>query len=132
MAKIVVGFFEQVSEFQRVLQELLDHGFERDYISIIARQNQPALDTGDQWAPDVIAVPGVGPVMATGPLAASLTAEGGDPSGTNFREALEEYGVPTDESQWYLDAVRAGGVLTAVEAGDAEADRAADIMNHTV
>jgi hypothetical protein len=67
MAKTIIGYFEQVSEAQRVLQDLLDHGFDRDHISLIAHQERSGLEAGGTWAPHVISVPGVGPVLATGP-----------------------------------------------------------------
>ena len=43
MAKTVIGFFEQVSKAQRVLQDLLEHGFDRDRISLIAHQERSGL-----------------------------------------------------------------------------------------
>ena len=46
MAKTIIGYFEQVSEAQRVLQDLLDHGFDRDHISLIAHQERPASKRG--------------------------------------------------------------------------------------
>jgi hypothetical protein len=62
MAKTVMGYFEQVSEAQRVLQDLLDHGFDRDQISLIAHQEQSGLEAGGNWAPRVISVPGRQPL----------------------------------------------------------------------
>jgi uncharacterized protein (TIGR02271 family) len=132
MAKTVIGFFERVSEAQRVLQDLLDHGFDRDRISLIAHQERSALEARGNWAPRVISVPGVGPVLATGPLAASLSSTTGGPSGNGLLDALRDSGVPADEAEWYRDAVRRGGVLVAVETGDAHADRAVDIMNRVM
>ena len=132
MAKTIIGYFEQVSEAQRVLQDLLDHGFDRDHISLIAHQERSGLEAGGTWAPHVISVPGVGPVLATGPLAASLSNTTGDPSGSSLLEVLKDSGVPADEAEWYLDALRRGGVLVAVETGDADADRVVDIMNRVV
>ena len=46
MAKTIIGYFEQVSEAQRVLQDLLDHGFDRDHMSIIAHQERSAFEAG--------------------------------------------------------------------------------------
>jgi uncharacterized protein (TIGR02271 family) len=132
MAKTVIGFFEQVSEAQQVLQDLLDHGFDRDHISLIAHQERSGLEAGGTWRPDVISVPGVGPVLATGPLAASLSSTTGGPSGAGLVDVLKDYGVPATEAEWYLDSVRRGGVLVAVETGDADADRAVDIMNRAM
>jgi uncharacterized protein (TIGR02271 family) len=132
MAKTVIGFFEQVSEAQRVLQDLLDHGFDRDNISLIAHQERSGLEAGGTWRPDVISVPGVGPVLATGPLASSLSSTTGGPSGAGLLDVLKDSGVPANEAEWYLDAVRRGGVLVAVDTGDADADRAVDIMNRAI
>ncbi len=132
MAKTVIGFFEQVSEAQRVLQELLDHGFDRDQISLIAHQERSGLEAGGTWRPRVISVPGIGPVLATGPLAANLSSTTGDPSGASLLDVLRDSGVPADEAEWYLDAVRRGGTLVAVDTGDADADGAVDIMNRAM
>ena len=115
MAKTIIGYFEQVSEAQRVLQDLLDHDFDRDDMSIIAHQERSGFEAGGAWRAQVMSVPGIGPVLATGPLAARLSRGNGDPSGTGLREALKDSGVPVDEAEWYLDAVRRGGVLVAVE-----------------
>jgi Polyketide cyclase / dehydrase and lipid transport len=132
MAKTIIGYFEQVSEAQRVLQDLLDHGFDRNQISLIAHQERSGLEAGGARAPHVISVPGVGPVLATGPLAASLSNTTGDPSGSSLLEVLKDSGVPADEAEWYLDALRRGGALVAVETGDADADRVVDIMNRVM
>jgi hypothetical protein len=132
MAKTVIGSFEQVSEVQQVLQDLLDHGFDRDHISLIAHQERSGLEAGGTWRPDVISVPGVGPVLATGPLAASLSGTTGGPSGAGLVDVLKDYGVPAAEAEWYLDSVRRGGDLVAVETGDTDADRAVDIMNRAM
>jgi hypothetical protein len=132
MAKTVIGFFAQMPEAQQVLHDLLDHGLDRDQISFITHQERSNLELGGTLAAHLIAVPGVGPVLGSGPLAASLSSTNGDPSGTSLLEVLGEYGVPADEAQWYLDAFRNGGTVIAVETGDADADRVADLMNRPV
>src|SRR5262245_51907289 len=98
MAKTDIGFFEQMSEAQRVLQDLLDQGFQRDNISIIAHQERSGLEAGGNWAPHLISVPGLGPILATGPIAASLSNTTGDPSGSSLLDVLQDYGVPTGEA----------------------------------
>jgi uncharacterized protein (TIGR02271 family) len=47
-------------------------------------------------------------------------------------EVLKDYGVPEDEAEWYLDAVRRGGILVAVDTSDADADRAVEIISRAV
>jgi uncharacterized membrane protein/stress response protein YsnF len=132
MAKTVIGVFEQMSEAQRVLQDLLDHGFDRSYISLIAHQERSTLEAGGNWAPQVIAVPGVGPVVATGPLAANLSSTAEGPSGHSLLEVFKDSSVPVDEAEWYADAIRRGAVLVAVDTGDADANRAVEIMNRSL
>jgi uncharacterized protein (TIGR02271 family) len=132
MAKTIIGYFEQVSEAQRVLQDLHDHGFDRDRISLIAHQERSGLDLGGHWVAQTVAVPGLGPVYATGPLAAGLTGTTGDPSRSNLLEVLHDAGVPADEAEWYVDALRRGGLLLAVETGDGDADRVVDIMSRVI
>jgi uncharacterized protein (TIGR02271 family) len=132
MAKTIIGYFEQVSEAQRVLQDLHDHGFDRDRISLVAHQERSGLDLGGHWAAQTVAVPGLGPVYATGPLAAGLTGTAGDPSRSSLLEVLHDAGVPADEAEWYVEALRGGGILMAVEAGDADAERVVDSMDRVM
>ena len=65
-------------------------------------------------------------------MAASLSGTTRGPAGNSLLEVLREYGIPADEAEWYLDAVRHGGALVAVETGEADANRAVEIMNHTL
>jgi len=71
-----------------------------------------------------LAVPGIGPVLAAGPLAAVLSGAvtGGIAGG------LLDYGVPEERGQEYERRIREGDVLAVVRTGDDRADRVADIM----
>lgn len=76
----------------------------------------------------LVAVPGVGPVLAAGPLATALAGAGigavtGGLSGWLFKE-----GVPEDAADQYVEGVRRGGTLVAVTTSDALAGRAAGIL----
>jgi uncharacterized protein (TIGR02271 family) len=128
MAKTVIGFFEHGSEAQQVLQDLVDHNFDRSDISLIAHQEQGAPEPAGAWAPRKLSVAGVGPVLATGPLAAELADVSGGPTAATLLDVLKDCGVPADEAQWYCDGVHRGGALVAVDTSDADADRAADLM----
>jgi uncharacterized protein (TIGR02271 family) len=132
MAKTVLGFFEHGSEAQHILQDLVDHGFDRGDISLIAHEERGSPELAGAWTPRKFSVSGVGPVLATGPLAAALADGRGGPTATTLLDALKDSGVPADEAAWYLDAVRRGGVLVAVDTSDADADRAVDIMNRAM
>jgi hypothetical protein len=69
-------------------------------------------------------VPGVGPVIAAGMLAAALGAAGGIAVGRSLESALSE-GLPKDELFFYEEALRRGRAVVIVQVDDAaEAERA--------
>jgi uncharacterized protein (TIGR02271 family) len=128
MAKTVIGLFDAFSEAQHVLQDLLNHGFQQGEISLIAHQEQAAAKPASEWAARTLSIPGIGPVLATGPVAAALAGVSGGPAGDSLLKVLTDYGVPADETPWYTGGVRRGGTLVIVETDDAGAERAADMM----
>jgi len=71
-----------------------------------------------------LAVPGIGPVLAAGPLAAALSGAvtGGLAGG------LIDYGIPEERGRDYERRVKEGGVLTVVRTSDEKADRAAEVL----
>jgi uncharacterized protein (TIGR02271 family) len=80
-----------------------------------------------------LAIPGIGPVIAAGPIA---TALGSTAIGAGLGAAagglvgpLVDAGVPRPEAELYSEGVRRGGTLVTVNATDDMADRAMDIMN---
>jgi stress response protein YsnF len=81
-----------------------------------------------------LAIPGVGPVIAAGTLATALgtTAVGaglGAAAG-GLVGALVGAGIPEDDANIYAEGIRRGGALVTVQAAtDADADRAADILD---
>jgi hypothetical protein len=84
----------------------------------------------------VIAIPGIGPVIAAGPLAAAVTGMLGAGAGVvaggaagGLVGALVDRGVPEENAQLYTEAIRRGGVLVAVRADDDLALGVRDILN---
>lgn len=73
-----------------------------------------------------LAVPGIGPLLAAGPLAAALTgaATGGLAGG------LIDWGVPEDVGKDYENHVREGGVLAVIRVSENKADEAAKILRN--
>lgn len=63
------------------------------------------------------AVPGLGPVMAAGPLKAALVAGGA--TGRGLTAALVGFGIPEYEAKMYEGRLREGGSLLSVHAMDA-------------
>jgi uncharacterized protein (TIGR02271 family) len=74
------------------------------------------------------AIPGIGPVLAAGPLAAVIAGAGIGATAGGLISGLTRLGVPEDDANYYAEGVRRGGTLISVEAADNRADRAVAIM----
>jgi hypothetical protein len=171
MAKTVVGLFDSFDNAQQVVQELIDRGFDRNEISLVANDangryqdfsNQVGGTTDTQAAEGAgagavggtvlggtlgllvglgaLAIPGIGPVIAAGPLAAAVgttaAAVGTAALGSGIGAAtgalaggLVGAGIPDEDAQLYSEGVRRGGTLVMVRADDTMADDAVDVMN---
>jgi len=83
----------------------------------------------------IIAIPGVGPVVAAGWLAATLAgiAAGAVVGGAagGVVGALTESGVPEEDAHVYAEGVRRGGSLVTARVDDAFAQRAEDILDRS-
>jgi uncharacterized protein (TIGR02271 family) len=156
MTKTIVGLYDDFSTAQRVVQALVDAGFERDNISLVASDargeytSQIDTDTGIGTGAGVgagigavlggiggllvglgaLAIPGIGPVIAAGPLIAALTGAGIGAVAGGLVGALVDMGIPEEEAEYYAEGVRRGGTLVTVTAADEMANQAASIMEN--
>lgn len=158
MAKTVVGLYEDFETAQRVVQELVNNGFDRGDISLVASdaEGEYSRHLGTREREDLeaseavgagagigallgggaglliglgaLAIPGIGPVVAAGPLIATLAGAGIGAVAGGLVGALVSAGVPEEEARYYAEGVRRGGTLVTVNTTDEMADRAADIM----
>ncbi len=165
MAKTVVGLFDTFSEAQNVVQELVNNGFNRNEISILASDargeySRAVGDTGTGSATaegagagalgggvlggvlgllvgvGALAIPGIGPVLAAGPLAAALGTAGASTlvgagigaAAGGVIGALVGAGIPEEDANFYAEGVRRGGTLVMVRSSDDMANRAYDVM----
>jgi hypothetical protein len=80
-----------------------------------------------------LAIPGFGPLVAAGPLIATITGAGlGAAAGAatgGLIGALAEIGVPADEAGYYEEGVRRGSTLVTVSCHDGEENLVVDAMN---
>jgi hypothetical protein len=81
-------------------------------------------------------IPGVGPVIAAGPLAAVLAGLAGAGAGAiaggitgGLIGALVDIGVPEETASYYSEGVRRGGALLTIRTEDNMSGRAVNIMN---
>jgi len=165
MAKTVVGLFDTAAEAQSVVQELINSGFQRNDISLVANdakgeysnyrevgaEGSSAAEGAGAGAVGggvlggvlgllvgvgALAIPGIGPVLAAGPLAAALGAAGASTlvgagigaAAGGIIGALVGAGIPEEDAGFYAEGVRRGGTLVLVKASDDMAQRAYDAM----
>jgi uncharacterized protein (TIGR02271 family) len=75
-----------------------------------------------------LAIPGIGPVVAAGPLAAIIAGAGIGATAGGLISGLTRLGVPEDDANYYAEGVRRGGTLISVDAADDKAENAVAIM----
>ena len=77
----------------------------------------------------LLAIPGVGPLVAAGWLATSLAGVGVGAAAGGLVGALVKSGVPHEQAAVYEENIRRGGTLVAVQADDADVPRLESIMD---
>ncbi|HVE89791.1 MAG TPA: hypothetical protein VNA44_08825 [Burkholderiaceae bacterium] len=75
-----------------------------------------------------LAIPGIGPIVAAGPIAAALAGAGVGAVAGGLIGGLTGVGVSEDDASYYAESVRRGGALVTVRADDSRADDAASVM----
>ena len=126
-----------------MIDELLQNGFDRKQIGVITselmRETDAALTGASRGmvygglagllvGAVALAVPGIGPAWAVGPVLPLLGATFGAITG-GLIGGLVSKGVPEKDAHAYAEGLRRGGTLITVNAdSDALADRAVEIM----
>ena len=158
MSKTVIGLMDNIGEAQAVVRDLVAIGIRRDDIGFMANEKDtiPSSEhlnesegstaasgalagagtgaavgglAGLALALAPLAIPGIGPIVAAGPIAAALTGAGIGAVAGGLIGGLARLGVPEEEAHYYAEGVRRGGILVTVAAEDeAQADLAVDVM----
>lgn len=76
-----------------------------------------------------LAIPGIGPVVAAGPLAATLAGTGFGALGGGIIGGLKQAGVPDSDADLYAESVRRGGSLVTVHTTEDRASEVSDVLN---
>ena len=76
-----------------------------------------------------LAILGIGPVLAAGPIVTTLVGAGVGAAAGGLIGALVNAGVPEDQAQIYAEGVLRGGTLVTLSTSAENADRAVDILN---
>ena len=158
MVKTIVGSFDDSRAAYRAAQALIDDGFMQQDVSVVASNilgdytpdgrplffsdppEETAAETGAVAGGVVggaagltaslvgLAIPGLGPIVAVGPLIAMLTGAGAGAVAGGLIGALTHSGVPQERAGYYAESVRRGGALVTIRADESRAERAAGIM----
>jgi len=152
----VVGVFRTRPEAERAIDALLNSGFTRNQISVLMRgkeeSEQFARDTGikETHAAEgagtgagigavaggaagilaglgLLAIPGIGPLLAAGPIAAGLGGAVAGGAAGGVIGALVGLGIPETEAKRYEGEVKQGHILVTVQC-DGQCDRASSLL----
>ena len=75
-----------------------------------------------------LAIPGIGPIIAAGPIVATLAGAGTGAVAGGLIGGLVDLGVPEEHAEYYAEAVRRGGAIVTVRTDEIRANEAASIM----
>jgi hypothetical protein len=151
--KTVVGTYDNIQTAYAVANDLISAGYSRNDISVVASDanNEYAryvdtTDTGDDVATGAgigaaigglggllvglgaLAIPGVGPVIAAGPLLAALTGAGVGAVTGGIVGALVDLGIPDEEAHIYSEGLRRGHILVIAQVPDSSTNAVTRIM----
>lgn len=157
MTKTITRLFDNYSDARTAVSDLEIHGLSHDDISIVANNahGEHGVDEGINEDGDVtrgastgaalggaggllaglglLAIPGLGPIVAAGWLAATATgaavgALGGAATG-GIVGALKNAGHTDEEANVYSEGVRRGGTLVSAKVADNDAAEAEAILD---
>lgn len=153
--KTIIGVFDTYAQAEEAFAALGRIGYSADEVSLMAQENVVpttvrTVDTAEGTAEGVaggamlgglagllvgigaIAIPGIGPVLAAGPIAAALsTAAVGAGIGAatgGIVGALVDLGMSDTEAQTYAEAVERGGILLMVKANEKNLTEVSEIL----
>ncbi len=140
--KTVIGVFSDRPSAEKAIGELRNQGFGSEEINIIGQKGGSTTTYEDDVSDGALtggtlggiggllvgvgalAIPGVGPIVAAGPIAAALSGAvaGGIAGG------LIDWGIPAETSRKYEQQVAQGGILAVIKTDSAKVQQAAQIL----
>jgi uncharacterized membrane protein len=142
VSETVIALYDDLEQAQAAVQELLANAFTGDDISVVmsdaARDYASQHGEPPQMLNEVakgagggailggmtgllvglaaLMVPGIGPALAAGPIAAALLGSGLGAAAGGIVGVLADLGLQQEHSRIYAEAVRRGGILLGVRA----------------
>lgn len=153
MAKTVVGLFDDAAEAQSVVQDLVALGVARANISVMAARSEDTVraDVPDDDGANVVAgagigaalggiggllvglavlpIPGLGPVIAAGPIATTLAGVGIGAATGSVLGAMAEIGVPAEHAHYYAEGMRRGATFVSAGIDESAVERVTEVMS---
>jgi hypothetical protein len=156
--RVVYGIYRDRAQVEVAIDELRASGFRIEDISVLLPKNVGTKEFAHEKhtkAPEgttagatvggvvggslgllagigALAVPGLGPLIAVGPIMAALTGVGAGGVVGGLVGALVGMGIPEYEAKRYEGLVKKGGILASVHCDDSDwVSRAKKVMQHT-
>jgi hypothetical protein len=154
----VFGIYKSVTQAEKAVDILKSVGFANNDISVLLTDAQTSHDFAHEKntkAPEgtaagvttggiiggtlgllagigTLAIPGIGPLIAAGPIIAALAGVGAGGAAGGIIGALIGMGIPEYEAKRYEGRVKDGGILLSVHCDTSkQIDRAKDILRST-
>ncbi len=154
MSKAVIGVFRSEDRAKEAINELRSEGFDEREISMIVRDDEGGEggeggDRGEGFSMErqdlsegvisggalggvagilagagALLIPGVGPIVAAGPLAAFLTGV----VGGGIVGGLVDYGIPEERGRHFESRVRQGDILVTLKVEEEKADEVTNLL----
>jgi len=152
------GIYKDRSQVEEAIDTLLRAGFRKEDISVLFPENKGTKDFAHEKqtkAPEgvttgaaaggaiggtlgllaglgTLAIPGLGPFIAAGPIMGALAGLGAGGAVGGLVGALVGMGIPEYEAKRYEGRIREGGILLSVHCDNSEwVGRAKDILKQT-
>ena len=151
------GIFKSRAQAERCVDSLISAGFRSDDISILAPDQHTTKELATEKntkAPEgtatgataggaiggtlgllagigALAIPGLGPFIAAGPIMAALAGIGAGAAAGGLIGALVGMGIPEYEAKRYEGRVKDGGILLSVHCDNSEwTDKAKEVLKN--
>jgi len=155
--KTIVGMFDDLGEAHRAVDELANLGVGRREISVITQEPNgrgtanPATENRGSRAADgagvgagtgavvggvagilaslgLIAIPGIGGLLALGPIVALLSGAGIGAAAGGIIGGLIGLGIPEEDAEEYAEGIRRGGTVVTARVDDNAAQSATAVF----
>ena len=154
----VYGIYSSYSAVEAAVDQLKSAGFRNTDISVLMPENQGTKDFAHEkntkapegaatgagtgavvggglgWLVGIgaLAIPGLGPFIAAGPIVAALAGVGAGAAVGGIAGALIGMGIPEYEAKRYEGRIRKGGILLSVHSDSSDwTKKAKNILEHT-